>query len=45
MNRTNYSNAVKQFDNCSPSQIQAVSKSFGKLQKLRHRQNTCDEIK
>ena len=30
-NITSYSQAVKQFDNCSPDQIQSVSKSFGKL--------------
>lgn len=36
-----YSHHFCQLDNCPPGQIKSISKSFHKLQKLRHRQNTC----
>lgn len=39
-----YGNALKRIDNCSPQQIQSISKSLSKLQMLRHRQNTCNEM-
>mmetsp|Transcript_23976 Transcript_23976/g.36782 ORF Transcript_23976/g.36782 Transcript_23976/m.36782 type:complete len:275 (-) Transcript_23976:420-1244(-) len=44
-NLQKYGKPLKKLDNCSIDQVSSISKSLTKLQKLRHRQNTCDSAR